>query len=281
MGFSSEVLTIEQTGHVATLWLDRPEKRNAMGRAFFDDLPLAMETLIDDPDVWAVVLAARGPAFTVGLDLKEMGGAISGGGGSGEGRPSSDALRRTAGYRSLKRMQHGINLVAECPKPVIAAVHGWCIGGGIDLITACDIRLAASDAQFTVRETKMAIVADLGTLQRLPKVVAAGHVAELAFTGKDITASRAREISLVNDVVDGSDAAVQAAALAMAEEIAANPPLVVQGVKQVLRASASGRSVDEGLDYVAVWNSAFLQSDDLVEAMTAFLEKRPPKFTGS
>ena len=130
-----------------------------------------------------------------------------------------------------------------------------------------------------MRETKVAIVADLGTLQRLPRVIAAGHVAELAFTGKDMTADRAREIGLVNDVLPDTDA-LHKAAHDLAAEVAANPPLVVQGVKQVLRAS-EGRTAEEGLDYVAVWNSAFLTSNDLMEAMTAFIEKREPRFTGS
>jgi enoyl-CoA hydratase len=272
------VLTIEHSGPVATVWLDRPEARNAMGRALFDGLADAMGELSDDAGVRAIVIAARGPAFTVGLDLKEMGGQLGGGGGGSGGGNGSDALRRTVAYRSVKRLQAAISSVADCPKPVIAAVHGWCIGGGIDLITACDIRLASADARFSVRETKVAIVADLGTLQRLPGIVGRGHVAELAFTGRDVTADRAREIGLVNDVYPDAEALHKAAA-ELAGEIAANPPLVVQGVKQVLRAGQT-MSVEEGLDYVAVWNSAFLPSDDLAEAMTAFLEKRPPDFKG-
>jgi enoyl-CoA hydratase len=168
--------------------------------------------------------------------------------------------------------------VADCPKPVIAAVHGACIGGGVDLITACDIRLASADAYFSVRETKIAIVADVGTLQRLPRLIGRGHVAELAFTGKDVAAGRAERIGLVNEVLPDAGA-VQEAARAMAAEIAANSPLAVMGTKAVLAACAD-RSVDEGLDYVAVWNAAFLASDDLTEAMGAFLEKRPPAFTG-
>ena len=168
--------------------------------------------------------------------------------------------------------------MADCPKPVIAAVHGWCIGGGIDLISACDIRVASADAVFSVRETKIAIVADLGTLQRLPGIVSRGHVAELAYTGKDITADRAAEIGLVNQVLLDADTCHKAAH-ELAAEIASNSPLAVQGTKAVLRAS-EGRTVAEGLDYVGVWNAAFLASNDLTEAFTAFLEKRPPKFTG-
>jgi enoyl-CoA hydratase len=180
--------------------------------------------------------------------------------------------------RGLKRLQGSINAVADCPKPVIAAVHGYCIGGGVDLITACDIRMASSDALFSVRETKIAIVADLGTLQRLPGIVGRGHVAELALSGKDITAERAQSIGLVNDVLADHDTLLKAT-YELAAEIAANSPLVVQGTKAVLRAG-EGRSVAEALDYVGIWNAAFLQSNDLVEAMTAFMEKRAPRFTG-
>ena len=273
MTATSSVLTIERDGHVGTLWLDNPERRNAMGPALWDDLPAMMDDLTDDPEVRVVVIAARGPCFTVGLDLKTMGGAVAGG---GEGR--SEASKRTAMLRGLKHLQGSINAVADCPKPVIAAVHGYCIGGGIDLITACDIRLASSDAIFSVRETKIAIVADLGTLQRLPGIVGRGHVAELALSGKDITAERAQAIGLVNDVLADQDALLKATH-ELAAEIASNSPLVVQGTKAVLRAG-EGRSVAEGLDYVGIWNAAFLQSNDLVEAMTAFMEKRAPRFTG-
>jgi enoyl-CoA hydratase len=209
----------------------------------------------------------------VGLDLKTMGGTVASG---GEGR--SEASKRVAMLRGLKRLQGSINAVADCPKPVIAAVHGYCLGGGIDLITACDIRLASADAIFSVRETKIAIVADLGTLQRLPGIVSRGHVAELALSGKDIDADRAHAIGLVNEVLPDTDALLKAAH-DLAAEIAANSPLVVQGVKAVLRAG-EGRSVAEGLDYVGIWNAAFLQSNDLVEAMTAFMKKRAPNFTG-
>jgi Delta3,5-Delta2,4-dienoyl-CoA isomerase len=271
---SSEVLTVERDEHVATLWLDSPERRNAMGPQLWADLPVLMEELSDDDDVRAVVIAAKGPAFTVGLDLKSMGGAVAGEAAGAQ----SEAARRRVALRGIKRLQGSINAVADCPKPVIAAVHGYCIGGGIDLICACDVRVASSDAVFSVRETKIAIVADLGTLQRLPGIVGRGHVAELAYTGKDITAERAAEIGLVNQVLPDADACHKAAH-ELAAEIASNSPLAVQGTKAVLRAG-EGRSVAEGLDYVGVWNAAFLQSNDLAEAFAAFLEKRPPRFTG-
>jgi len=277
--FESPVLTIEPDGEVATLWLDRPEARNAMGVDLWRDLPRAMAVLAGDAAVRAVVIAGRGPHFSVGLDLKTMGGLLAGGGDTSDGGSSASSAARARGARTdVLRLQDAITAVARCPKPVIAAVHGYCIGGGVDLIAACDIRLASADAVFSVREAKMAIVADLGSLQRLPAIIGAGHVAELAFTGKDISAERAKEIGLVNDVAADTDG-VHKAARSLAAEIAANSPIAVQGTKAVLAAN-EGRTVAEGLDYVATWNAGMLASEDLVEAVTAFMEKRPPKFTG-
>jgi enoyl-CoA hydratase len=175
-------------------------------------------------------------------------------------------------------MQAAINAVAACRKPVAAAVQGWCIGGGVDLISACDVRYAAADARFSVRETRIAIVADVGSLQRLPGIVGEGHLRELALTGKDIDAARAATIGLVNDVLPDKAAAF-AAAYDFARQAAANAPLVVQGVKQVLDHDREAR-IRDGLKFVAVWNSAFMHSHDLDEAMTAFVEKRPPEFRG-
>jgi enoyl-CoA hydratase len=275
--FESEVLELRVEGPIATLWLDRPEKRNALGRALWHDLPLATQAVAEDPAVRVLVLAARGPHFTVGLDLKEMGGASLG--GAGESRPNSPARTNLATYRQIRRMQDAVTALERLAVPVIAAVHGYCIGGGVDLVCAADIRLASADAVFSVREAKVAIVADLGTLQRLPRIVGAGHVAELAYSAKDIDAARAAQIGLINHVHAGSAEQVLAAAYELAGEIAANSPLAVQGTKAVLRAN-DGATVDEGLDFVARWNSAFLQSNDLTEAMVAFFERRPPNFTG-
>lgn len=271
---SSEVLRLEVDAGVATLVLDRPEKRNALGTAFWADLPRFMGHLDQDDDVRCVVLAAEGPHFSVGLDLSTL---------SGQAAASSGSTGRVAANRglfeSVLSLQASVTSIATCCKPVVAAVHGYCLGGGVDVIAACDVRLASDDAVFSVRETKVAIVADLGSLQRLPRLIGAGHTAELALTGKDIDAARAREIGLVNDVYAGGADAVRKAAVAMAQEIAANSPLAVQGTKAVLAAN-DGRTVAEGLEYVAWWNSLYLRSDDLTEAMAAFFEKRPPKFTG-
>jgi enoyl-CoA hydratase len=265
---------LEQVEGVATLWLNNPDRRNAMGPDFWRELPVAMEELGADDTVRAVVIAGRGPHFTTGLDLKSMAGTLTA--GTGEG--STEASRRRVLLSEISRLQASITSVADCPKPVIAAVHGYCLGGGIDLITACDVRLCAEDAVFGVRETRIAIVADVGTLQRLPGIVGRGVAYELALTGDDFSAERAKEIGLVNSV-HSDDAATLKAAREMAGRIARNSPLAVQGTKRVMR-YCEGKSVEDGLRYVAVWNAAFIQSDDLREAMKAFLEKREPQFHG-
>jgi enoyl-CoA hydratase len=274
MEFSSDVITIDVKGYVATLWLDRPDARNALGSAFWRDLPLAATALASDRSIRVLVIAAKGPHFTVGLDLKEFGGNFIAG-----GTDSSKATSNAKSYEAIRTMQHAVTAIADLEIPAIAAVHGYCIGGGVDLISACDVRLCSSDATFSVREAKVAIVADLGTLQRLPRIVSAGHVAELAFTGKDIDASRAAHIGLVNSVCGQSAEDVLKAAYELADEIAANSPVAVRGTKAVLAAN-DGRTVAEGLDFVAKWNTMYLHSNDLREAMTAFVERRPPVFHG-
>ncbi len=161
---------------------------------------------------------------------------------------------------------------------MVAAIAGWCVGGGLDLAAACDIRLCAADAKFSLREVRLAIVADLGSLQRLPPIIGQGLTRELAFTGEDIDAQRAVSINLVN-AVHPDRQALLAAAREMARGIADNPPLTVQGIKQVMN-STSTRQTAEGLRFAAVWNAAFLQSMDLNEAFAAFTERREPKFRG-
>ena len=275
MNFSSNVLSIEKKGAVGTLWLDRPEKRNAMTSEMWTALPAAVAALGNDPDIRAVVLAGRGKSFCVGLDLMAL----------SEVTPS-DAEQTSRAAANLQQMevtrgfQSAISSIAQCPVPVIAAVHGHCLGGGIDLITACDIRIASTDATFSVRETRIGIVADVGTLQRLPKVVTSGHVAELAYTGRDIDAARAEKIGLVNDVYPSADA-VLTAAYELAEEIAANSPLAVRGTKFILQQSED-LTTEQSLLLNGLWTMATsLQSNDLKEAVTAYLEKRAPDFTGT
>lgn len=264
----SDCITLEVTDRVATVTLTRP----TMLPSFFGELEGLFRSLGGDREVRAVVVRSTSKAFSYGLDLaaafQELGPHLAGGG----------AGSRMDLLAMIGRLQGAFNAVAASPVPVIAAVHGLCIGGGLDLISACDIRLASADARISLRETKIAIVADLGSLQRLPAIIGQGHTRELAFTGKDVTAARAKEIGLVNEIY-ADRAALHDAAQAMAAEIAANPPLTVRGVKQVLD-HGEGKTVAEGLAYVAAWNAAFLASEDLGEALQAFAEKRAPNYKG-
>lgn len=277
MSFSSSVLTLEIDGHIATLWLDRPEKRNAMSGEVVADLARAMAAIAANSELRAVVIAGRGKSFCVGIDLASLGG---GGPHGGDGERVSGATASLRQLQGTRDFQAAISSVAKCPLPVVAAIHSHCIGAGMDLITACDIRLSSEDALFGVRETKIGIVADVGTLQRLPGIVGAGQVAELAYTGKDIGAARAEKIGLVNDVYPDADA-VYAAALKLAAEIAANPPLAVRGTKFILQ-QGEDLTTEQSLLLNGLWTMVTtLNSNDLGEAMQAFMEKRPANFTGS
>jgi enoyl-CoA hydratase len=269
MGY--EHIEIEHTGHVATVWLNRPEKLNAMSEDMWVDLPTAMADLDADDSVRAVILSGRGPSFTVGIDIGLLASLRPDG-----GSPTQVSHRL---YTQIRRLQLTASCLADSPKPVIAAVHGHCLGAGMDLITACDIRYGSADSVYSIRETRMAIVADVGTLPRLPAIVGAGHTAELALTGSDIDATRAAEIGLLNRVLPDV-ATTQKAALELAGQIAANSPLVVRGIKNIL-AAGDTRSTADALEYVARWNSTHLLSDDLMEAIAAFMEKRPPEIKGT
>ncbi|WOC13988.1 crotonase/enoyl-CoA hydratase family protein [Gordonia sp. MP11Mi] len=268
-----QAFDVEVADHVAEVTLIGPNKGNAMGPDFWAELVPLFNGIDADPEVRSVVISGSGKHFSFGLDLPAM---------SGDFGPvlAADAKAgpRTDFHNMIKRMQNGINAVADCRKPVVAAISGWCIGGGVDLITAADIRVASADAKFSVREVRVAIVADMGSLARLPRIIGDGHLRELALTGKDIDAARAEKIGLVNDVYDDKDA-VLAAARQIAADIAANPPLVVHGVMDVLDHSRSA-AIDDSLRYVAAWNAAFLPSNDLTEAITSVFEKRPPQFKG-
>ncbi|BBZ64972.1 enoyl-CoA hydratase [Mycolicibacterium insubricum] len=268
-----ESLTIDVRDRVALVTLIGPGKGNAMGPAFWREMPDAFAALDADPEVRAIVVTGSGRNFSYGLDVAAMGGTLAGVLAEG-----AQAGPRMEFHRHILDMQRAMNAVADCRTPTIAAVSGWCIGGGVDLIAAVDIRYASADAKFSVREVKLAIVADMGSLARLPRILSDGVVRELALTGKDIDAVRAEKIGLVNDVYPDQQACLDAA-FATALEIAANPPLTVCGVKDVLDQQRTAE-VAASLRYVATWNAAFLASKDLGEGISAMLTKRPPNFTG-
>lgn len=273
MPHAYESVTLETKDQVAQVTLIGPGKGNAMGPAFWSELPELFTALDDDRDVRAIVITGSGKNFSYGLDVPAMSGAFTPLLADGAlARPRADF------HAVMRRTQNAINAVADCRTPTIASVHGWCVGGGVDLISAVDIRYASTDAKFSVREVKLAMVADLGSLARLPMILNDGHLRELALTGKNIDAARAAKIGLVNDVFTDAEASL-AAAHATAAEIAANPPLAVHGIKDVLDQQRVA-AVSDSLRYVAAWNAAFLPSKDLTEGISAFIAKRPPQFTG-
>ena len=265
--------TLEKKPPIAYVRLNRPEKKNAMNPPAWREAPPLFDALDQDPEIRAIILAANGPCFSVGIDLVEMAAEL----------PEIMEKVQMGGvkWRLLKKiaaLQETMTCIERCRKPVIAAVHGYCIGAGLDMITACDIRLCSRDALFCLKEAAVGFVADVGVLQRLPLIVGQGITREMAYTAKTIDARRAREILLINAVFD-DQAALMAGAEAMAEEIAANAPLAVEASKAVLN-DGIGKSVEEGLRYVASMSANIVPSQDLMEAFTAFMEKRPPRFTG-
>ena len=266
-------LEVQVSDHVATVSLLGPGKGNALGPDFWQECPGVFDDLDARDDVRVVILKGKGEHFSYGLDLKAMIGDLG-----PHMSPDGLAKERTKLLDLVGRLQRSGDAIARCRKPTIAAIAGWCIGGGVDLVSACDIRLASKDAKLSVRETRVAMVADLGSLQRLPRIVGQGLARELAFTGDDVDADRALRIGLVNDVF-ADRAALDEGALALARRIAKNPPLVVQGVKQVLD-YCDGKIVRDGERFVAVWNAAFLASKDLSEALAAFAERREPSYRG-
>ncbi|KAK3405972.1 hypothetical protein EUGRSUZ_K02180 [Eucalyptus grandis] len=235
-------------------------------------LPLALSSLDRNPDALVVVLSGSGHHFCSGIDLAALDSIAS-----GSSPPSGD--RGRAGERlrrHIKYLQDAVTAIERCRKPVIAAVHGACVGGGVDIATACDVRYCTEDAFFSVKEVDLAITADLGTLQRLPSIVGYGNATELALTGRRVSGSEAKELGLVSRVF-GSKRELDDGVRVIAEEIASKSPMAVTGTKAVLLKSRD-MSVDQGLDYVATWNSAMLLSDDLTEAISAHRQKRKPVF---
>ncbi|NYI76747.1 enoyl-CoA hydratase [Nocardioides panzhihuensis] len=243
-----------------------------MDARLFEELGEVFESLDRDHAVRVVILTGPGKDFSLGLDLKSAGDLLISLAEAGDTDARQDFLELLHGW------QDAITAVASCRKPTIACIAGWCVGAGVDLAAACDIRIASSDSVFSVREVRVGIVADLGSLQRLAGVIGDGHLRELALTGGDISASRAASIGLVNHVMDGAENAMVAAA-ATAARIAQNSPLALRGIKEILNAEREPR-VAAGLRYTAAWNAAFIFSEDLREAMQAFTEGRDPVFSG-
>ncbi len=264
---------IEKKAPIAYVFLNRPDKKNAMNPPAWKEAPEVFKSLNNDPDIRVIILAGKGSGFCAGIDLMGMMGEI----------PELLDPAQKGGIKwqliqKIYSLQNTMTCIEECRKPVIAAVHGYCIGAGLDMITACDIRLGSKDALFSLREAAVGFVADVGVLQRLPHIVGQGITRELAYTAKNITADHAKDVLLLNGVFQDQDT-LMTGAEKMALEIADCSPIAVQASKDVLN-HGIGKSIDDGLKYVASISSNIIPSDDLFEAVAAFTEKRKPQFTG-
>jgi enoyl-CoA hydratase len=260
------VQLVDQIAHVQ---INRPEKVNAMNAAFWSEIIEIFEWADTTDEVRVVVLSGAGKHFSSGIDLMLL-ASVANELGKDVGR-NARMLRR-----KIKLMQASFTAVDQCSKPVLAAIQGYCIGGAIDLIAACDMRYAADDALFCIKEIDMGMAADVGTLQRLPRIIADGILRELAYTGRNVDAAEALRIGLVNRTFSDMTQLLEGV-FAIARDIAGKSPVAIQGTKRMLGYMRDHR-IDDGLEYVATWNAAMLQSPDLKLAVLAHMSKDKPVF---
>lgn len=270
--FEYYAVKLDASTGVLHVTLNRPKALNSMTRAFFGETAALFNAISGEQRVRCVLLSATGRMFSCGLDLKDAGATLTGSSGGDDDQQNELGLL----WRGVAQMQRGFKAVEDCSKPIVTAVHGQCIGGALELVLATDVRFCSADALFSVRETKMAIVADLGMMHRLVRQCGRAWVNLMALTGADVTAADAKAAGVVSHVFATQDELL-ARALETAKAIAANSPITVQGVKHVLAYSAEHNPTDS-LAYVALWNSAFLRNEDLTEAISSFLQRRQPQF---
>lgn len=268
MNYSTISLTID--AHVAEVVLNQPQSANAMNQEAWNELSQVFDNFNSNNEVHVVILSGSGKHFCAGIDLKLLGSIDRLVQGKSPAA-AADEIRRL-----ILDLQAPINKIEKCSKPVLAAVHGGCIGAGLDIVAACDIRYCTADGFFTLKEIDMAMVADLGSLQRLPKIMPEGLVREMAYTGRNVPAEEALRFGLVNQIFENKDAMLEFVR-GIAKTISGKSSLAVRSTKSVLN-HARESSIAEGLEYVATWNAGMLLSDDLKEAVKAFHEKRLPKF---
>ncbi|MFZ6049998.1 crotonase/enoyl-CoA hydratase family protein [Pseudomonas sp. CR3202] len=260
---------VELADKIAHVQINRPEKINAMNADFWTEIVEIFREIEDNDEVRVVVLSGAGKHFSSGIDLMMLAsvGAQLG--------PDAGRNARTL-RRKILELQASFNAVDNCSKPVIAAIQGYCLGGAIDLVSACDMRYSTTDAQFSIKEIDIGMAADVGTLQRLPRIIGDGMMRELAYTGRTIDGAEAQRLGLVNRTYTDQDALLEGV-LDIAHQIAAKSPIAVRGTKEMIRYMRDHR-VDDGLEYVATWNAAMLQSADLRVAMAAHMCKQKPEF---
>ena len=265
---SFETLDLSIEDQVATVCLNRPDKANSMNAAMWDELQSCFEWLDAEPSVRAVILAGNGKHFCAGLDLA-MFGSLSG--------TSSDPARRAEHLRrTILRLQDNLSAIEKCRVPVLAALHNTCIGGGVDMTCCADMRYATQDAYFSIKEVDIGMTADVGTLQRLPRLIPDGVVRELAYTGRKLGAQEACEVGFVNRVFADRET-MMSEVTAIAKSIASKAPLAVRGSKEMLLYSRD-HSVAEGLNYIATWNAGMLSQADLEAGMQAQVNKTQAQY---
>jgi enoyl-CoA hydratase len=275
-----ECFELELTDHVAHLRLSRPQAFNSMTPAFWRELPAVVNQLSDEGDARVIVLSSTGKHFTAGMDLA----VFQGEGGVADAQAESGASQRAlepGRARSQMRQaalvfQESFNALERARIPVLAAIQGGCIGGGVDLISACDARYCTADAFFCIQEINIGLTADVGTLQRLPRLVPEGIVRELAYTGRRLGAQKAQQLGLVNEVFPTHEALLDGV-LAIASEIAEKSPLAVWGSKEMLNYTRD-HSIEDGLNYIATWQAGMFFGGDMAEAFAAKQAGRKPKF---
>jgi enoyl-CoA hydratase len=261
---------------IAHIVLKRPEKRNSMIPEFWEELPAIIRDIDENVRARVIVISSMGPHFSSGLDINAF---IT---GPREAQNDPEAQKRTrrqrgaSFYVNILRMQQTFSCLEECRIPVIAAIQGGAVGGGVDLVTACDMRYATEDAFFTIFEINIGMTADVGTFPRLVKLIPEGIVRELAYTGRRMPAHEAKAAGLVNQVFPDQDAMLEGV-MKIAEEIASKAPLAVYGCKRMIN-YARDHSTGDGLDYIGIWNASMLQPEEMVEALSANADKRKGDF---
>lgn len=265
-----ETLAVSLAAGVARIELNRPHKANAINAAMWRELREAMQWLDQTPAARVGILSAAGAHFSAGLDLQMLLELKT------QTQDECDGRSREKLRRSILDIQDTVTSIERCCKPVLAEVHAACVGGGIDIISACDMRYCSSEAWFSVKEIDVGLVADVGTLQRLPRLVGEGMARELAYTGRRFSGAEAAEMRLVNRCYE-SQVALRTAVQEMAAILAAKSPLCLRGTKEMIN-HVRDHSVADGLNYIATWNAAMLMSKDLEEAGQAMREKREPVF---
>lgn len=270
MKYAYKTLRINtETPYIASISFNRPEKANALNTEAWEELKEIFTILSEDDAIRVIILSGEGKHFCSGIDLSLLQELTQP--SSIHGGHHNEHLRK-----KILALQTAVTSIENCNKPVIAAISGGCIGAGLDIATACDMRYASEDAYFSIREIDMGMVADLGTLQRLPKIISEGLVRELAYTGRNVPAEEAEKTGLVNKVYSDKDE-LTTAVHSIAKAIAEKSPLAIRGTKHILNYSRD-HSVADGLNYVATWNAATLLSADLKEIFVSKQKGRSPKF---